>query len=124
MSLTALIPLAGTLIERIFPDKEARDKAKLELIAMEQNGELQRIAEAAGVVTAEIQGESWLQRNWRPLVMLFFSTLVGAYWFGFTPENLDPAAIEELFLLVQIGIGGYVVGRSAEKTAKHWKGKG
>ena len=43
MSLTALIPLAGTLIERIFPDKEARDKAKLELLAMDRAR--QRVAE-------------------------------------------------------------------------------
>lgn len=76
------------------------------------------------VITAEAKGESWLQRNWRPMVMLFFMILVGAYWFGFVPDNLSSTAIENLFLLVQIGLGGYVVGRSAEKISKNMTGKG
>ena len=69
------------------------------------------------IIIAEAKGESWLQRSWRPIAMLSLLGLVGAYWFGFTPPNLDKSAVEGLFLLVQIGLGGYVVGRSAEKVA-------
>lgn len=50
--------------------------------------------------------------------MLWFSALVGAYWFGFTPANLPPEAIKGLLDIVYIGIGGYVIGRSAEEVAK------
>ena len=121
MSWTAAIPLVGQLIDRIFPDKEARDKAKLELATLQQSGELERMVTAAGIVTAEIQGESWLQRNWRPLTMIWFSIMVGAHWFGMTPQNLSAEAIDNLFLLVQIGLGGYVVGRSTEKVMKEYK---
>jgi hypothetical protein len=69
------------------------------------------------IIIAEAKGESWLQRSWRPIAMLSLLGLVGAYWFGFTPTNLDKDAVNGLFLLVQIGLGGYVVGRSAEKVA-------
>ena len=47
--------------------------------------------------------------------MLAFVAAILAYWFGLTPDTLPPDAINEMFLLVQIGLGGYVVGRSAEK---------
>lgn len=61
---------------------------------------------------------SFLQRNWRPGLMVFFAGLIGGYWFGFTPENLSEESIQDLFELVKLGIGGYVVGRSAEKIAQ------
>jgi hypothetical protein len=48
-------------------------------------------------------------------MMLWFAGLVGAYWFGFTPENLEPRSIDALFEIVKFGLTGYVVGRSAEK---------
>lgn len=120
-ALGAILPLAGKLIDRLIPDKEAAAKAKLELFEMEQSGELQVMQTQAGIITAEAQGEGWLQRNWRPMMMVWFGALVGAYWFGFTPENLSEERIGDLFNLVQIGIGGYIVGRSAEKGIKAWK---
>lgn len=120
----ALLPLAGKLIDRIIPDKEAAAKAKLELLAMEQSGELTVLQTQAGIITAEAQGEGWLQRNWRPMMMIWFGALVGAYWFGFTPENLSDERIGDLFTLVQIGIGGYIMGRSGEKITKAWKSAG
>jgi hypothetical protein len=70
-------------------------------------------------VQAEAKGESWLQRNWRPITALFLVGLVGAYWFGFTAPNLSQITVDDLFGLVKICLGGYYVGRSAEKLAPH-----
>lgn len=71
-----------------------------------------RLLEAkAQVITAEAQGASWLQRNWRPVTMLTFLALVVADTFGLTEFRLS----DEAWTLLQIGLGGYVVGRSAEK---------
>ena len=70
----------------------------------------------ASIVLAEAKSEGWLTRNWRPITMLSFVTAVMAHWFGLTPYTLSPQAVEAMFLLVQIGLGGYVVGRSAEKV--------
>lgn len=72
----------------------------------------------ANIIQTEAKGESWIQRSWRPIAMLWCLFLVGMHWFGFTPENMSQETVDNLFLLVQLGLGGYVVGRSAEKVAK------
>ena len=47
--------------------------------------------------------------------MLAFVVAILAYWFGLTPEGVPEEAVMQMFALVKIGLGGYVVGRSAEK---------
>ena len=65
----------------------------------------------SNIIIAEAQGASWLQRNWRPITMLTFLILVCLDSFGILPFRLA----KEAWMLLQIGLGGYVVGRSAEK---------
>ena len=64
------------------------------------------------IIVAEAKGGSWMQRNWRPITMLTFLFLVVVDSFGFLPFRLAA----EAWTLLQIGLGGYVVGRSAEKV--------
>jgi hypothetical protein len=64
------------------------------------------------VITAEAQGQSWMQRSWRPITMLTFLALVIADSFGWLANPLAP----EAWTLLQLGIGGYVAGRSLEKV--------
>jgi len=99
-------------------------QAAVKLRQIEADIERSLIEGRTKVVTAEAGGESWLQRNWRPLLMLWFGGLVGAHWLGMTPENLDPSAVGQLMDIVQLGIGGYVIGRSAEKIVKTASGAG
>jgi len=75
------------------------------------------IVKQSEVIQAEARGESWLQRSWRPVTMLTFVALVVARWFGLT-VNVTPEIESELMLLIQLGLGGYVVGRSGEKIVK------
>ena len=65
------------------------------------------------IINSEAQGASWLQRNWRPITMLTFLVLVVMDTLGFTEFRLSG----EAWTLLQIGLGGYVVGRSVEKIA-------
>jgi hypothetical protein len=122
--ITAGLNLGKSILERLFPDPEARAEGERELYRMAQTGELASLATRAGIITAEAQGESWLQRNWRPVTMLSFVGLIGAHWLGFTAPNLSEAQIVGLLDIVKIGLGGYVIGRSAEKTMKHYRSKG
>ena len=117
--LNLLIGPLTTLIERIFPDKAEQDRAKSEMMVILAEAEAKQAEAKSKVIIAEARGESWLQRNWRPLTMLFFLVLLGSYWFGFAPEYLinSPAIVDKLFTLLEIGIGGYIIGRSVEKTA-------
>jgi len=64
------------------------------------------------IITAEAQSQSPLARNWRPITMLTFLVLVVGDSMGLLASPLAP----EAWTLLQIGLGGYVVGRSAEKV--------
>lgn len=65
----------------------------------------------ATIIKAEATGQSWLQRNWRPITMLTFLVLVVLDSFDLLASRL----VDHAWLLLQIGLGGYVAGRSAEK---------
>jgi hypothetical protein len=75
--------------------------------------ERERLVAQAAIVSAEAGGASWLQRNWRPIPMLSFLGLVIADAFGMLAFRLA----DQAWLLLQIGLGGYVVGRSVEKIS-------
>lgn len=118
--------LAKDIRQAITGDLSPEDKARLEsrLIVLEGKSieAAAKVDEIRGqIIIAEAQGESWLQRNWRPLLMLWFAGLVGAYWLGYTAPNLPETAVEKLLEIIQVGIGGYVLGRSAEKVTRAWK---
>ena len=69
------------------------------------------------IITAEAQSQSVIARNWRPVTMLVFLFLVVLDSFGWLPNPLA----KEAWLLLQIGLGGYVAGRSIEKGIQSFK---
>lgn len=95
----------AALLERQFDVDEALIKARSETIV------------------AEASNEQFLPSNWRPITMLAFVGMIGGYWFGLTPE-IPSEAVADMFELVKLGLGGYVIGRSAEKITKEVSGKG
>ncbi len=124
----AILPLVGKVIDRIFPDESTKAEAKLRLLEITQNGELEQLAASKDVVVAEIQGESAAQRNWRPHLMYLIMglmvfngvvvPLVEAIWQIKLPILEAWEAIpSDMWTLLQIGLGGYIVGRSGEKIA-------
>lgn len=127
MGLDPISAVAGLLsegIKRFIPDKTAQAKANAELAQMVAGGELQTMANRFNVIIAEAQSDSWLTRSWRPITMLTFVSLIVAHWMGWSQPNLSEAQLLSLFDLVKIGLGGYVIGRSAEVFAKNWKPNG
>jgi hypothetical protein len=77
------------------------------------------LAAQRDVIVAEAKSESWLTRNWRPLVVIDFTLLVTAYWMGWTTVNLTESVVLSLLEIVQYALSGYVVGRSVEKAAPY-----
>ena len=113
IALKALTPV----IEHIFPNKTEQEAAKLKLIEMHTAKDVRLAEFQRDVLREEIRGESWLQRNWRPVTMLTFTFLIVLHWLGFTAKNLDEQQVISLLEIVKVGLGGYVIGRSAEKVA-------
>ena len=56
--------------------------------------------------------------------MITFAELVVAHWVGFTALNIPKGVQNSLLNIVMNGVGGYVMGRSAQKVADKWKGPG
>lgn len=68
------------------------------------------------VLKAEAQSASWLARNWRPITMLVFVFIIAYNYIFAQIFSLKMLTIEaEMWALLKLGIGGYVIGRSAEK---------
>lgn len=113
--LTAALDVGGKLIDRLWPDKAQQDQARLALLELAQKGELAELTGRAEIVKTEAASEHWLAANWRPILMLTFGALIVARWFGWAAPNLSEAEYLKLWSIVELGLGGYVIGRSAEK---------
>jgi hypothetical protein len=131
ITLTSLFGIGGKLIDKLFPDPEMKAKAQLELLNMQQNGELDVIKTQLSAIIAEAQSaDPWTSRA-RPsflyvvYVLLLWSIPMGVLamfrpdlaatftvgfkaWMGAIPDS-----ILTLFGTVMTG---YVIGRSWEKV--------
>jgi hypothetical protein len=119
-AITALVAPVTEMVDKIHTSDEERLQAKAALFGLQSelsqtliDYESKLLAAQSSVIIAEAQGQSWLQRSWRPITMLTFLLLVVMDTLGLTAFRLS----EEAWTLLQIGLGGYVVGRSVEKTA-------
>lgn len=129
-------PIAGKVLDVIAAhgaEKTSREKLRAE-IEMAVIGAISDISgHQAQVILAEIDGESWLQRSWRPLVAVTFSCIILFYglvlpiavdWFGAPPVRIGDALLGWIMQAVLICLGGYIGGRTVEKLAKTlWIGR-
>lgn len=124
-----LTPIQKT-VDDVVTSKEEKEQLKIEMQrvlneaqqkALEYDKKL--LDSQTQIVKAEVQGKSWLQRNWRPILMLSIVAIVVnnyllfpyliQFWPGATVLELPNG----LWTLMTTGVGGYVVGRSGEKIA-------
>jgi len=112
---------AAELVDELHTSEEERLKHKerlleVQAIAMQTvfDYETENLTARADIVNSEAQSEHWIVAAWRPIVMLSLTALVIVDSFGWLANPLSA----EAWLLLQIGLGGYVVGRSGEKIAK------
>lgn len=113
--VTAALDVGGKLIDRLWPDKAQADQARLALLELAQKGELQELTGRAQIVKAEAGSEHWLAACWRPILMLTFGGLIVARWLGWSAPGISEQEVLKLWDIVELGLGGYVIGRSAEK---------
>jgi len=116
--------LTGVLgvIDKAVEDKDQASAIKAKLNELAVTGGMKELEAAAKIVVAEAQGDSWLQRNWRPLLMVMFGAIIANNYLLVPIFNSPPADIPpDMWDLLKLGVGGYVVGRSAEKSIKTWK---
>lgn len=124
----SILDLGSTIIDKIWPDAGEREKARLRLMELHQSGQLADLESRVKIMLAEMSG-NWLQRSWRPILMLTIIAIVAnnylvyPYLALFWDKAPQLALPSQLWSLMELGLGGYVVGRSAEKVAKTWRNK-
>ena len=117
--ITSVADAVSGLVERL--TLPAREKKQLEADVLRLL--LKREKEVLRVRAALLQEEgkgNWLQRSWRPMVMLTFAVIVLVGTFVSLPILDDTSRFWDL---LEIGLGGYVVGRSGEKIVQAFTGK-
>ena len=112
---------AANLVDDLHTSDEERLNAKTKMlevqaVAMKQvfDYETQALTARANIVNSEASSENWIASSWRPITMLTFMVLAVGDSLGLLASPLR----DEAWMLLQLGLGGYVVGRSGEKIAK------
>lgn len=135
--LTAL-PVVGDFFKGLFgtidefvEDKDEANKLKASLEGAMMNADLTKFVEQMraqrDIILAEAQSQSVLARNWRPGLMTLFGFIIfnnyvlNPWLTALLSVNVMMEIPPDMWALLKIGLGGYVVGRSGEKIAQVWK---
>ena len=124
--LGAVAPLAKILfstIEKAVPDKDLQEKLKAQLQTQLLQSHTQELQAASRIVEAEAKA-GWFASSWRPLLMyvlifiLVWNYVIGPVIKVFTGAIISFELPGDVWTLLNVGLGGYVVGRSAESVAR------
>jgi hypothetical protein len=129
-----IIGVFGETLDKFLPDQNKKLEALAEVRAKILENEAKILAIAGDIVGKETVSERWYQNAWRPalmwiiIVIIFNNFLLAPYVgmiFGYDLSlDVDVNSLpEELWRAIDIGLGGYVIGRSAEKIVKDLKKK-
>jgi len=117
------------VLGRFFEDKDKAAEAaqELRMAMLEHEQTAQQVAR--DVVVAEAKSEHWITSAWRPITMLVFVVIVAnnyiiaPYVDMFFDAGLRLSIPDQMWSLLQIGLGGYIGGRSAENVMKEYNKK-
>lgn len=128
--LGAVFELGGKIIDKLFPDKDAAERAKLELLKMQQDGEFKELEQRMSAILAEANSaDKWTSRA-RPSFMYVIYILilcaipygivavahpVGAAQFVGSFRAWLEAIPSDLWALFGAGYVGYTFTRGMEK---------
>ena len=122
--ISMILGVGMKLLDKFFPDPEQKAKAQLELLQMQQNGELAKmqadVAQSQEITKrwqADMSSDSWLSKNIRPLTLI--AILVGYFTFAMMSAFGIETRGAYVELLGQWGIvvmTAYFGGRTVEKV--------
>ena len=129
--LDSLIGPIASIIDKVIPDKAAREKAKLELIQLEGSQELKRLEAQMSAIVAEAQSaDPWTSRARPSFLYVMYAIILFAIPMGvlsaFDPEaaaNIGAGMTgylrglpDELYALFGTGYLGYTAARQWGKA--------
>lgn len=121
--LGAILDVGMKLVDKFFPDPEQKAKAQLELLQMQQNGELAQInadiaeqQELTKRQQSDMLSDSWLSKNIRPMTLI--AILTGYFVFAMMSAfgmDANKAYVELLGQWGMLIMSFYFGGRTLEK---------
>lgn len=122
----AALPLIGKALDRILPDPQQRAEAQYKLMELAQRGEFKELEAAVNVIVAEAKSEHWLTSTWRPALMYTFIFIIANNYILapyisllFSVKIILEIPVD-MWELLKLGVGGYVIGRSAETISSNY----
>jgi uncharacterized membrane protein (DUF106 family) len=120
-----ILGIGSKIIDKIFPDANAAEQAKLKLLELQQSGQLAQLnadmqeqQELSKRHLADMSSDSWLSKNIRPMTLLII--LAGYFTFALMSAFDLETHKQYVELLGQWGIiimSFYFGGRTVEKVA-------
>jgi hypothetical protein len=117
--VSALLDIGGKVIDRVWPDPVQAATAKLELVKLQQSGELAAMAGQLEINKVEAANASIFVSGWRPFIGWVCGAACAWNWIGLKIAlfsaayfehslNLAPADLSEMtpVLMGMLGIGG------------------
>ncbi len=119
----AILDVGMKLVDKFFPDPEAKAKAQLELLQMQQAGDFKKIEadiaeqqELTKRQQADMMSDSWLSKNIRPMTLI--AILAGYFVFALMSAfdlDTNKAYVELLGQWGMLIMSFYFGGRTLEK---------
>ena len=125
--ITAALEIGGKIIDKIFPDQESKQRAKIELAMMQQNGELKELETRMSAILAEAKSaDPWTSRARPSFLYVIYLMILTAIPMGILSAFNPAMAIQiasgmqawlasipdALWATFGIGYTGYTVARS------------
>ena len=126
LAVGALIEVGSKVLDRLFPDPEQANAAKLELLKLQQSGELAVMTGQMEINKVEAGSNSLFTSGWRPFVGWVCGAGCAWNWVGLpvakfvmlamgNPLDIDQADLSEMLPLL-IGLLGLGTLRSYERV--------
>ena len=106
----------GKTIDALSTSDAEKLSLKNELKRLENELEIKLAETHSKDLIADATGETWIQKTWRPLIMLTFTVLVVLNAFGFVTDYSA-----RMWDVIEYGICGTIGARSVEKGLKIWR---
>ena len=114
MVVDALVGLGGKLIDKLIPDPAARDAAKLDLLKLQQSGELAAMLAQTEINKVEAASGSVFVAGWRPAIgwvcamAMGYQYLLRPFLVAYHPALAFPGLDDNLWQLLagMLGLGG------------------
>ena len=110
----ALLGIGGKLIDKLIPDPAARDAARLDLLKLQQSGELAAMLAQTEINKVEAANSSVFVSGWRPAIgwvcalAMAYQYLLRPFLVAFNPVLAFPGLDDNLWQLLagMLGLGG------------------